>query len=285
MSRPEFTRIVIGEIDNEVGGSPMNTLFNVGDLNGDGRIDIFTSGRNGRMVWFENRGDNDWQRHLVADVTHQECGGLAWDLTGNGLLDIVNGSDSSADELAWWEQPHPASANTPWKRHLIAGTGTRQFHDEALGDVTGDGRRSLVFTNQGAEGGSQLGVIPLPQDPTVSPWPDLTFIAQAQRIKNQPEEGLAIADIDGDGKNEIVFGCSWYKYNQGKWERHQYADDYITTVIAASASSTSSPDPSMAPTNGRSSPGTTTPRTAQRPERSSEHHLTLPGSHQDAPGP
>ena len=60
----------------------MNTLFNVGDLNQDGRIDIFTSGRNGRMVWFENRSDGSWQRHIVADVTHQECGGLAYDLTG-----------------------------------------------------------------------------------------------------------------------------------------------------------------------------------------------------------
>ena len=230
MSGPKFTRTIIGEIENEVGGSRMNTLFNVGDLNRDGRIDIFTSGRNGRMVWFENYADGSWQRHLVADVTHQECGGLAHDLTGNGLLDIINGSDSSADELAWWEQPR--SADLPWTRHLIAKTGARQFHDEALGDVTGDGRLSLVFTNQGAEGGSQLGVIPLPEDPHVSPWPGINYIAQGQHIKDQPEEGLAIADIDGDGKNEIVFGCSWYKFNQGKWERYPYADDYITTVIA-----------------------------------------------------
>jgi hypothetical protein len=228
MAAPRFTRKVIGELDN---GQDMNTLFNVGDINGDGRIDIFTSGRNGRMAWFENRaGGLEWERHIVDAVSNQECGGLAIDLTGSGQLDIINGGDWRSDELAWWENPGPTGG--VWKRRVIVRTGGGQFHDEAIGDVTGDGRLSLVFSNQLGEGGARLGVVPLPSDPTATPWPEVALIAQNRKVKNQPEEGLAIADIDGDGRNELLFGTRWYKYVGGRWESHPYADDYITTLIA-----------------------------------------------------
>lgn len=230
MPVPQFRRVAIGELNNEIEGGGMNTLFNVGDLNADGRPDLFTSGRNGHMAWFENRADGTWERHTIAEINNQECGGLAHDLTGNGLPDIINGSDWRGVELAWWENTGPAGG--PWRRHPIVNTGCGQFHDEVLGDVTGDGRLSLVFTNQLAPGGAQLGVVPLPQNPYTTPWPEVTFIAQGRAMKNQPEEGLAIADIDQDGQNEILFGCSWYKYVGGTWERHPYADGYITTLIA-----------------------------------------------------
>ena len=94
MSKPHFTRTVIGELENEVGPGPMNTLFNVGDLNADGRPDIFTTGRDGRMAWFENPGETQgWKRHLIGESDRQECGGLAYDLTGSGYPDIINGGD------------------------------------------------------------------------------------------------------------------------------------------------------------------------------------------------
>src|SRR5579871_1224514 len=158
MPVPRFRRVAIGELNNDFESGAMNTLFTVGDLNRDGRIDIFTSGRNGQMAWFENRADGTWARHLIDEVRNQECGGLAHDLTGSGFPDIINGSDWRGTELAWWENPGPAGGR--WRRHVIANTGFGQFHDEALGDVTGDGRLSLVFSNQHAESGAQLGIVP-----------------------------------------------------------------------------------------------------------------------------
>lgn len=228
MSKPVFERMVIGELENEVGPAPMNTLFNIADLNGDGLPDIFTTGRDGRMAWFENPGaPGPWTRHIIAEVERQECGGLAYDLTGNGRLDIINGGDWRSDQVSWWENPAPADGH--WKRYLIAETGAGQFHDEMIGDVTGDGNLSLIFANQK---GATLYRVPLPAEPRVSPWPNIEVIARDLMTDGLPEEGIALADIDGDGVNEIVAGTHWFKWERGRWAQYKYADHYITTLIA-----------------------------------------------------
>jgi hypothetical protein len=226
MSAPSFTRKVIGEIDNSEGGATMNTFFTTGDVNQDGRVDIVVSGRSGKMVWFENKGaGQEWERHLVDEVQNLECGGLVYDLTGKGYADIINGGDYRSDELSWWENPGPTGGR--WARRVIAKTSHNQFHDEVIGDVTHDGRIALVFWNQG---GRTLYWAPLPQDPRVTPWPEAQVIARGLH-----EEGLAIADIDGDGKNEIVAGTHWYRYTGQagqEWEAHRFAEGYISTVVA-----------------------------------------------------
>lgn len=96
-----------------------------------------------------------------------------------------------------------------------------------------------MFTNQKGENGTTIFYVPFPENPTVSPWPDLKIIASGKSEPNpgkpegyQPEEGLAIGDIDGDGKNELVSGTHWYKFVDGKWEGHKFATGYISTKCA-----------------------------------------------------
>jgi hypothetical protein len=231
MSKPSFSKKVVGELKNETGKGAMNTFFTLGDINADGWTDIVVSGRNGQMAWFENkRGSGEWERHVVDEVENQECGGVVCDLNGDGLPDILNGGDYRSDTVSWWE--NPGARGGRWTRRVIVQTGHPQFHDLIIGDVTNDGRKSLVFWNQGA---ATLHWAPLPKDPMVSPWPDIRIIASGMREDGQPEEGLAIADVDGDGKNEIVAGTRWCRYTGEpgrEWEVHKFAGGYITTVIA-----------------------------------------------------
>ena len=239
MPAPKFKKHVIGYFENSTPPGDINTLSVIGDINNDGRPDFVVSGRHGRMAWFENTGSPErWILHLVDQVRSQECGGSLIDLTGNGLLDIINGSDGSFDEIAWWE--NPGAGDERWIRRMIAKTGHKQFHDTIIGDVTGDGRLSLIFDNQ--QHGTTIYCVPLPEDPTVSPWPEIQVVADGMFEENpdsnwnparlQPEEGLAIGDIDGDGQNELICGTHWYKCVAGQWSSHKFATGYITTKVA-----------------------------------------------------
>jgi hypothetical protein len=68
----------------------------------------------------------------------------------------------------------------------------------------------------------------VPDDPRVSPWPDVRPVATG--VVN--EEGFAVADVDGDGKLELIAGQSWYRLlPNGEWERHVYTEGYVSTRL------------------------------------------------------
>jgi hypothetical protein len=103
-----------------------------------------------------------------------------------------------------------------------------QCHDQFVADLDGDGRQEVYFWNQRSE---TLFYAPIPNDPYQSPWPTVRPIASGMR-----EEGLAVADVDGDGKLELIAGQSWYRPPStpgGDWERHPYIEGYVSTRILA----------------------------------------------------
>jgi hypothetical protein len=229
---PQFTKKAIGQLVNDK--AAFNTFSAVGDINGNGRPDVVLCGRIGNLAWFENPGnDGEWKRHLIDDTERIECGGQVYDITGNGLGDIIVGGDGQINEVFWWE--NAGKPDTFWKKRIVAHTQNTQFHDTIIGDVTGDGVVSVVFTNQ--RNGTTLYRIPIPKDATEEPWPDIDIVAEKLRVPSpmpdrdfQPEEGLAIGDIDGDGKSEIVCGTRWCKYINGNWAVYTFAPpEYLST--------------------------------------------------------
>jgi len=239
MAKPVFEKRIIGELINEQCVARMNTLGAVGDFDGNGIPDFVVCGRYGRMAWFENLGrSEEWVRHDAAFVTAQECGGCAYDLTGNGLCDVINGSEGSMDEMSWWE--NPGVDGQPWFRRVIAKTGKRQMHDTLIGEIKNDGVKYLVFTNQ--DTATTVYCVPIPKDPQVSPWPGLEVIASGMKLENprhtwsrlgvQPDEGLALGDVDNDGQLELVSGVSYYKWTGSEWKCVRFTDEnYITNKI------------------------------------------------------
>lgn len=198
----------------EVAGPREQTLALVLDIDRDGLNDFVIGGRRQApaMVWYR-RHAGGWKRHVLESAQLPiEAGGAFYDVDGDGDLDVIAGEDFSGNKVYWWENPHPAhDPNVSWRRYTIKSGGAVKHHDQIVSDFDGDGRGELVFWNQGKGGASVLYHAPIPANPKATqPW---TF----RPIHSNPREseGLAKADIDGDGLVDIVGGGSWLKYAGG----------------------------------------------------------------------
>jgi hypothetical protein len=210
------------------------------DVDGDGVNDFVLTERTAApsVVWY-HRGKTGWTRRIVeANPLHIEAGGAAADIDGDGDVDIVFGGDWKSNEVWWWENPAVGDKGEvtgdrkgedrfmqPWRRHGIKNSGAPKHHDQIFGDFNGDGREELVFWNQEA---AALYWAEIPPDPRhTEAWPMTRIYSYSQ--DSEPEqrgkpaafksvnehEGLAKADIDGDGKLDIVGGGRWFKHRAG----------------------------------------------------------------------
>ena len=189
--------------------STQQTAALVLDIDRDGVNDFVIGSREGApsMVWYR-RDSQGWTRYLIDDaVLPIEAGGASHDIDGDGDLDIVMGADYSGNQVWWWENPYPDfNPDTPWTRRLIKNEGANKHHDQMFADADGDGRVELVFWNQNA---SALMLAEIPDDPrNTEPWTYTPIYAGEG-------EGLALADIDGDGQPDLLAAGRWFKHNGG----------------------------------------------------------------------
>jgi hypothetical protein len=205
----------------------------LGDINGDGRVDIVTP-----TGWYEappDRVRGQWIFHkdyrIKGAASHPI---LVYDVNGDGRNDIINGM-SHEYGLFWLENSVDAQGKRTFKQHWIE-TDFGQFHTMALGDLNGDGKPDLVSGKRlFAHHGRDISCY----DPLFAFWSDiqggkfqrhiLSFNHlpwySAEKNINPPPNGaigvgmkMVIADLDKDGRNDVIVSSKtglYVFYNQG----------------------------------------------------------------------
>jgi hypothetical protein len=178
-----------------------------------------------KLFWYENPG---WERHVISpDPTLKlDVAGTLHDVSGDGRLDIVAGEGLNDHNIYWFEQP--ADPRAEWTKHHVTGR-FEKYHDVAFGDVDGDGDAELVGLSQESE---TVFYYDVPDDPFQEPWPDahLTVVDDDIRV-----EGLAIVDVDDDGRNEILAGTQIYHQPPSadqQWTREAVATGWDDNRVA-----------------------------------------------------
>ena len=192
-------------------------LKSAGDLNGDGRPDLIAGGyRSGGLVWYENP---SWKKHVVAAEGSFSTDGEVADVDADGDNDLVVLKDK---ELLWYENPS-------WTAHHIDDV---VLHDIEVADLDGDGRPDIVGRDQGAFANHKGDLLHIYKQESPSIWKHRT-------VEIPDGEGLLLADIDHDGRLDVVIGRFWIRNPgdilNGTWTRHEYGPKWDYPHVFAAA--------------------------------------------------
>ena len=206
------------------------------DIDGDGSLDVVLpedahSGNDttARLFWFRNPGHTapgPWVRKTIAELTDtQHVGGIVvTDMDGDGRVDVVLrhlGKPSvricfQDEQSAWFVRTLPV----------------RLREGVAVADLDADGRQDIVLNGFWWAGPSDWR-----RDEPRELVIDTTFYSQPRKGLNNSTK-QAVADIDGDGRQDVVYSVAeganaylaWYRAPEDRrtqnWERHVIEDNW-----------------------------------------------------------
>ncbi|WP_276483153.1 FG-GAP-like repeat-containing protein [Paraflavitalea pollutisoli] len=178
---------------NLSGGGDVSTA----DLDGDGYTDLFYtrfSFDEVRILHNTGNGFGFSYQESVWGGTTNPLGVKAADVNGDGLPELLVLSYMYDCVNIFKNNSTPGTINLQWPPVTLAATdGCRDF---AIGDLDNDGKPDIVITNQNAHTISIFR--------NTSTGGNISFSTKIDLATTAGPEGVAIGDLDGDGKREIV---------------------------------------------------------------------------------
>jgi hypothetical protein len=218
-------------LDADPGTAGLGCLT-VGDLDGDGNAEIVTGGASA-LLWYRPA---TFERGVIAEID-PHVGVVLEDIDGDGISEVVAGhriktGSSEEDWMISWFEPTSDDLHRRWTRHVLDPLTTGGPHDLLFVDMDGDGETELV---------ANAMYCPVPglfiykrgADPT-QPWKKHTV------QRGFSGEGTVAADLNGDGRIEIISGPYLYTCPpegpfSGRWEQSHLAPGFREMCRAALA--------------------------------------------------
>ena len=144
---PDFiARHFIGQLNRSGDGQYWDDFATIPlDVNGDGKMDYVTGDWFSKSIWWrENPGNNkEWKLHVIDTTGNVECI-MGIDIDGDGIPEIVPNTPNSSLKFYRLERD---SHNKPTGKFTKVAVGLTQEHGLGFGDINGDGAGDFIVSN------------------------------------------------------------------------------------------------------------------------------------------
>jgi len=190
------------------------------DVDGDGRPDFITAGYWGdNLRWRKNPGETGkpWSEHIIAAKIGNVETTRAWDLDGDGQLEILPNTPSHALCAYRLVRDAAGKGTGEFTKHVIYPKGLG--HGLGFGDIDGDGKGEIIVPG---------GFL---KQPAAGPWSGEWTLHTEFQLCHDASVPILVVDVNNDGLNDLIvghahsYGLEWWEQKRGPdgartWTRH-----------------------------------------------------------------